>query len=471
MPINPSIPLAVEPPPYLRMPDPWAAQARAFALRELVRNDELERLKLEELRRKQAEEEAIRDIFRRHITPEGTLNRQGALADLYRLNPETAINVQKNWLAQQKALSEAEESRLKADAARAGRLGSLAGSAVDQPSWERAISQALEEGLITTDQAAKLPRQWDASTQAMVRQFQEQALTAQQQIDAALKRAQEERAKAEHAARLPGYEAESASKQFRLAGQLAPGAAQTPSQWNALRSVLPERLRNLFPTVPYTGAVEQAERLGMTAEERKAAQDRAATRQETERHNRAVEQQRAERDAARRSDRQEEQARREQQSRTERLRALKAEEQRLEREQAPLDEKRLKLGDILRTGKHIKTRPGKKSKSVDITPEERARYQAEFDAASERWQGILDRKKQIADERRQLLGGEAGSSAPGAVATPSGKPRQVDASTGRTAGTPAYTEEQFRQRARERGLTPEQIEQALAKARRQGLVQ
>jgi hypothetical protein len=467
MPINPTIPLAIEPTPYLRMPDPWQLQGRALALRELMRNEEIDRMKLEELRRQQAEESAIRDIFRRHISPEGKLNRQGALADLYRLNPTTALNMQKDWLAQQKALSEAEEARLKADAARAGRFGALAGSAVDQPSWERAIGQALEEGLLTTEQAAKLPREWNDSTKAMVRQFQEQALTAQQQIEAALKRAQEERAKAEHTARLPGLEAESAAKQFRLAGQLAPGAAATTEQWRALRTVLPERLRNIFPAVPHSGAVEQAEKLGMSPDERQAAADRAATRKETERHNKAIEALRSERETARAAAVQQ----REQDKRTERLRSLKAEEQRLEREQASLDEARRKLGEILRTGRHVKSRPGKKSKAVEITPEERARYEAEFHSTTERWQRILDRKRQIADERQQLLGsGATGPTGATAVATPIGKPRQIDPTTGRSPGAPAYSEEEFRRRARERGLAPEQIEQALAEARRKGLV-
>jgi hypothetical protein len=474
MPIHPNIPLALEPAPYVRMPDPWAQQARMLELRDLTRRDELERLKLDELRRAQAEEQAVREIFARHLRPDGKLDRSGVLSDLYRLNPSVAFTTQKNWLAQEKALSEADEARLKAAAARAARLGALAGSATDQASYQRALQQALEEGLLTSDQAAGLPATWDENTKAMLSQFQQQALTAQQQIDEALKRAQDERAKAEHEARLPGLTAESASKQFRLAGQLAPGAALTTTQWNALRAVLPENLRNMFPAAPYSGAVAEAERLAMTPEERQASADRAASRAEQERHNKETEKLRRERETSRQAERQASQAEKESQQRTSRLRTLKAEEQRLDREQAPLDEKRRQLGQILASGKHARSRPGKAAKDVEITPEERARYQAEYDSITERWQRILDRKKQIEDERRQLLGNGA-PSAPGAspserpAATAAGKPRQVDAASGRTVGAAAYTEEEFRRRARERGIA--NVEQALAEARRRGLVQ
>lgn len=468
MPIHPNIPLALEPAPYVRMPDPWAQQARMLELRDLTRRDELERLKLDELRRAQAEEQAVREIFARHLRPDGKLDRSGVLSDLYRLNPSVAFTTQKHWLAQEKALSEADEARLKAAAARAARLGTLAGSATDQASYQRAVQQALEEGLLTSEQAAALPTTWDESTKSMLGQFQRQALTAQQQIEASLKAAQDQRAKAEHEARLPGLTAESASKQFRLAGQLAPGAALTTTQWNALRAVLPENLRNMFPAAPYSGAVAEAERLAMTPEERAAAEDRRASRAEQERHNREIERIRGERETNRQAERLAKQS----EETTKRLRTLKSEEQQLDREQARLDERRRELGRILETGKHPRPRQGRKAKDVEITPEERARFQAEYDTATEQWRRILDRRKEIEAERRHLLGQGAATATARPQQVPTaqvaGWPRQVDAATGRTVGGVTYTEQEFRRRARERGIVD--VEQALAEARRSGLV-
>lgn len=454
MAVNPSIPLAIEPTPYLRMPDPWQTQARAFALRELMRNEELDRIKLEELRRQRDEEQAIREIFRRHVTPEGKLNRQGALADLYRLNPTTALNMQKNWLAQEKALSDAEEARLKADAARAARLGSLAGSATDQASYDRAIKQAVDEGLLTSEQAAQLPRVWDDSTRALTRQFQEQALSAQQQIEAAIKRAQEERARALHEVQLPGVQAEAAGKAFRLAGQLAPGAAHSASDWTALRAMLPAHLRRIFPTVPFTGAVEIAEQLGTPPDERRQAEDRAATRRETERHHKAMEDEQRQRrlDRTAREGRQESQ--RAEAERRQRLRQLQDEEQKLDAEQTKLDERRRELGQILSSYpsyEYRKTTQGK-TKKFKLSAEERAARQAEYETATERWQKILDRKKQIQDERRSLQGGSQQQGPP----APASRAAQVPID---------FSEEDLIRRARQRGMTQEQIDRALAEYR------
>jgi hypothetical protein len=461
MPINPSIPLAFDQAPPVRMPDPWAQQARAVELRDLLRRDELGRYQLEEARRQREQEQALREVFARHIDAEGRLNRTGVLADLYRINPDLAFTAQRNWLAHDKAVAEANEAKRKADAARVARLGSLAGSVTDQTSYRRAIDTAVSEGLLTREQAAGLPQVYDDATKEMLRQFQTEALTAAQQLEQA-------RAQAEHQARLPGIEADAASKAFALAGQLAPGAAQTTTQWTTLRSALPERWRNLFPAVPYSGAVAEAERLAMTPEERAAAEDRRASRAEQERHNREIERIRGERETNRQAERLAKQS----EETTKRLRTLKSEEQQLDREQARLDERRRELGRILETGKHPRPRQGRKAKDVEITPEERARFQAEYDTATEQWRRILDRRKEIEAERRHLLGQGAATATARPQQVPTaqvaGWPRQVDAATGRTVGGVTYTEQEFRRRARERGIVD--VEQALAEARRSGLV-
>lgn len=454
MPINPYIPLALERPQYVPVPDPLEERGRVLALRELLRRGELDEMKLAEARRQIEAERRLRDVLAANpdiekalpqigaIDPELGLKYRKAIADANRASAETAA---KEYDFRQKAIGDL-RSRLAAvlsetDPAKRSQLYALHRAEAIASGYYRPElipEQMPEESVL---------RSWALATLPYDKQNAELRARAKEAHEAALRPSQVQKSQAE---------ADQASLTF--GALLAPAAGESNALWQRLRARLPEHLRAFYPAVPYAGAAEQAEAMGTTPAQRRAAADREATRLETKRHNEAMERIQRDRETARRAGREDAETKKRDDERIKRLRAIKAEEQELEREQAPLDQKRRQIGQILKSGKQVKNVAGKQSKEVDLTPEERARYQGEFQSVTERWQRILDRKQQIQAERQQLQAAAAG----GPTATATGRPRQVDATTGRTIGEVGFTEDDIRRQGMLRGMTPEDIERAVA---------
>src|SRR4030095_13127011 len=178
MAIDPSISLAVRPPVIapLEIQTPLEKFAKVLSLRNLMNQGQLGQLGLQT---KQLELQEAQ----RQAAAESTLRANPNLTDT-----ELIGTLGSRAIPLLKARSELYEQQLKTNAQKAARLGQLAGSAVDAPSYQNAIMTAVSEKLMDPDHARQLAAlDWnDPATQAQVKQFQQQALTAEQQHNAAI---------------------------------------------------------------------------------------------------------------------------------------------------------------------------------------------------------------------------------------------------------------------------------------------
>jgi hypothetical protein len=131
------------------------------------------------------------------------------------------------------------------------------------------------------------------------------------------------------------------------------------------------------------------------------------------------------------------------------LEALRQEELRLEKEEQDLGARRAAIGAQTTSGKVVRN-----GKPHTLTAEERAALDAEYKALDKRWGEVQTRKQQIADQRAGLKGLTSAPSAP--VATQAAQPPPQ-----------TYTEAQVRERAKARGINPDD---AVKAARAKGLI-
>jgi hypothetical protein len=190
MAIDPSISLGIRP-PVIPVPDiqsPLERFAKVLSLRNLMTQGESnqlglqsQQLQLQQQQQQMSDEQKLRQLY--------TTNPNPTHADIIStIGPQRAIPLIE-------AQSKQYEQQLKTNAQKAARLGQLAGSAVDAPSYQNAIMTAVSEKLMDPEQGRQLSAlKWDdPATQAQVKQFQQQALTAEQQHAAALADAEEKR--------------------------------------------------------------------------------------------------------------------------------------------------------------------------------------------------------------------------------------------------------------------------------------
>jgi hypothetical protein len=447
------------------MRNPIERYGRMLSLQDLMRRGEMNQLRLDEAQRVQRERRSVADIFRRHRTPEGDRDTTKTLDEIYQVNPETALKLEQEWREAERERLQAQKAALEFAGERAQQLGSLAESITDQPTYQWAISEALRRDLIAAETAAQLPREWNENTRKLTRQLAQQSMSANEQIQRRLQQA-------EHEAKLPGIQAETAGKQFKLFGQLAPGAAQSAYGFSELRKrVLPDNLRFAAPATPGGGAVERAQEMGMTPAEQASAEDRRKRTAQTKHYQEERIQLSRESEKKSEAEKRKTAAAKAAEKRTKRLEDIRQEELRLEKQQGLLDEERTRLGDILsRGGKKEWGQVVEKGKPRDISQEEAQDLQTKFQAVSERWQRILDRKEELKNERQALRGRPVPTPKRSKVGTPSRKPRKVNPITGRTIGAPTYTEEELIRSVKRRGLPQANIERALAEGRRQGVI-
>lgn len=103
-----------------------------------------------------------------------------ALPIITQVAPTKGIALQKQIEEWDKASIDKKKSILELHEKTAQRLGQLAGTVTDQPSYEKAIQQAATEGVLEPEHAQQMLSQpYDPN---VVKQFQQQALTAEQQI-------------------------------------------------------------------------------------------------------------------------------------------------------------------------------------------------------------------------------------------------------------------------------------------------
>jgi len=244
MAIDPSISLGVRPPLIapLAVQNPIEQYAKVLSLRNLMQEQQAgqfglqaQQLKLQEAQRGIQEDTAIRQLYATNPNP----SHAEIISTIGPVRGAALI----------KSQAEQYEQQLKTNAAKAARIGQLAGSAVDAPTYKNAIMTAVAENLIPADHGRELiARDWnDPATQAQVKQFQTQALTAEQQHSALLADAQAARQRQESEARLPGLHADTELKQRQIeASTLAPALARGAVAYQQALSALPPARAALY---------------------------------------------------------------------------------------------------------------------------------------------------------------------------------------------------------------------------------
>lgn len=254
MALNPNISLQVQPPQFAapQIASPLEQYQKVLTLRNLMAQGQLGQLNLEQtrlenqaLQRTAADEQAARQLLSRPDAPTepeiyGTLGPKAGSAFL-------------------KAKADAEESRLKAMAERAGGMASRAGTILANPDvFVPTIMQAQADGFLTPAQAREILK--GGYNEGQIRQFADQALTRKQQIDAALDQAKATREAAESEARLPGLRAKSLEEQLGVAAQTAPN---NQAEWDAWRAGLSPELQARTPAMFSPAARQQVQMMGV----------------------------------------------------------------------------------------------------------------------------------------------------------------------------------------------------------------
>jgi hypothetical protein len=237
MPIDPSISLGVRPPVIqpLQIQSPLEQYGKVLTLRNLMQEQQsgqlglqAQQLKLQQEQKGIQEDANIRQLYATNPNP----SHAEIISTVGPVRGAALI----------KAQAEQYEQQLKTNAAKAARIGQLAGSAVDAPTYKNAIMTAVTENLIPADHGRELAAlDWnDPATQAQVKQFQTQALTAEQQHTAALADLEEKRKAALAPAELATKQAESEQKQRQIeASTLAPALARGAVAYQQALSALP----------------------------------------------------------------------------------------------------------------------------------------------------------------------------------------------------------------------------------------
>lgn len=135
-------------------------------------------------KQKLGEENAIKEAYKaNYVTnPDGsvTLNRQGVLSSLAKINPQMAMEQEQKFKVQ-------DDDALKRNLGQVEAISQLAGSAKDQATWESALDQAGKMGL----DVSQVPRQFDP---ALRNSILARSLKAKEQLDIQFRESEAKRA-------------------------------------------------------------------------------------------------------------------------------------------------------------------------------------------------------------------------------------------------------------------------------------
>lgn len=121
----------------IQLANPLEMASQAMSMREMATRARLQEQKI-------AEDQAVKDAFRSGIGEDGTVDRKMTMAALAKASPLKAMEVQKEWAAQDAAAQKAQREKVIGDIDMTYRL---ARSANDQPSLDFALSEAQRYGL------------------------------------------------------------------------------------------------------------------------------------------------------------------------------------------------------------------------------------------------------------------------------------------------------------------------------------
>ena len=164
----------------LREPEtPFEILSKFAQLKSITQGNQMRDMELADMQGQQAAQAAIQ----RAIEAAGG-DAEKALPEIMKVAPQTGLKFQKQIQEWKSADAEGKKKILDLRIAKSARLGQLAGGIRDQASYQSAIQQALQEGVIDQEDAQSIPPQYDPAT---VQGFQQSALTAQQQLEEARK--------------------------------------------------------------------------------------------------------------------------------------------------------------------------------------------------------------------------------------------------------------------------------------------
>lgn len=213
-----------------------------------------------------ADSDAIKQLF-----VDNSDNIGVAVKKAMAINPTVAIGYQKQLLESQDADINVKKGLLDLHGTQASRLAQIAGGIHDQPSYESAIGDALHEQDIDANMAAQfLSKPYDP---AFVKQLQQQALTAKEQIDVKAKEVDQ----AEQARHNKAEERQSQLNSDPVLKLSTPTALAEPGAQASIEALIadpnmrPEDLPRLRALVP-KAAVAQAQAAAQKQRELRATQ-------------------------------------------------------------------------------------------------------------------------------------------------------------------------------------------------------
>lgn len=265
MPIDPRIPLGIAPPAYI---DPQEIenkrlerQYRLSSLRGAEQQQQIQAMQMRQAEQELADDQAFRSALRG--------GAQGA--DLVKIAPKQGTAFLKTQNEMKAADLKRQMNELKLGHEKATQWGSIAGSVTDEPTFYRAVGDALRRNLINTDEATQaLKAGWNEQTAQWLKQSGAQALDIKSQLEQkwkelefGIKQKEEARAAEKFGIEKPGLQAESAAKQLGLAAQTVTPVANQ-QQYDEWRASLPPDVQRRTPAMFSPGAVAMIQRQGMT---------------------------------------------------------------------------------------------------------------------------------------------------------------------------------------------------------------
>jgi len=255
MALDPQIALGFRPPQInLDVPSPIHQMGQMMTLRGLMEQQQLrrsqieqEQYKLESLREANAGQQ---EFQRRALAGENLTQGQ----TLGYLGPKLGTEFLKGQ-------SELEEQRFKQNAERMKQLGSIIGSAVDTPTFTRAVMEAHSQGYFNPEQARQfLQGGYDP---ARVKQYRDWAMTAEQQNTAEMNRLKADREAKESTARVAAEEAQERLRGLEIAAQTAPDSPQEWPAWRAQMAQAAPKVLDLIPPNHSTAAYQLVKQYGV----------------------------------------------------------------------------------------------------------------------------------------------------------------------------------------------------------------
>lgn len=166
--------------------DPLDMMAKTMSMKQMYQQGQMNDVQMRKVQEAEQEDRQLKEIFSRNIvqdptTGESNLDKKAVLADLYKLAPNRALEIQQTWQKQDNEAMKLDRENRKVNlelAIKQAQLGGqLAGAMKDQQSYDEVKAYARQLGLPGVD---KFPEQFDP---AFAQRLQVMALDAKDQLE------------------------------------------------------------------------------------------------------------------------------------------------------------------------------------------------------------------------------------------------------------------------------------------------